>query len=211
MGDDHATERPSGAPEAPEAASAVVDAQMSMRCVLCGHTRSEHAHTEAQWSPLARECLIAGCPCARFVEERPWQAPSLDLGQVFDRQLELQVSSFIGQPPWTLALDERIDYIHMMVTALQRESFELLDETSWKSWARDTFINRDDAAAEAADLLHFLVNICLALDCGAGELLARYYAKADRNVRRQAEGYEHGSDKCPTCGRALDEPHVETS
>jgi hypothetical protein len=35
---------------------------------LCGHIRGEHGTEGRPFEPLARTCLVEGCPCARFVE-----------------------------------------------------------------------------------------------------------------------------------------------
>ena len=38
---------------------------------LCGHIRGEHGTEGRPFEPLSRQCLVEGCPCARFVEPRP--------------------------------------------------------------------------------------------------------------------------------------------
>jgi hypothetical protein len=40
------------------------------------------------------------------------------------------------------------------------------------------------------------------------ELLDMYFAKADKNAKRQMEGYDGVRDKCTTCGRAFDDVAV---
>jgi hypothetical protein len=39
------------------------------RCGLCDHSRAVHRRAADPWSMLGRECLTAGCPCARYVEQ----------------------------------------------------------------------------------------------------------------------------------------------
>jgi hypothetical protein len=126
---------------------------------------------------------------------------------LFERQLELQRSAF-GVDPSALPLEDRVAYIDYNMTALIQEIAEARDEIAWKPWADDHlgFINEPECRGEMVDVLHFFVNIMLALDVTPDVLLHLYLDKRAVNAARQAEGYSHHTQKCGTCGRALDEP-----
>jgi hypothetical protein len=51
---------------------------------LCSHRRDGHRQDADQWAPLGRECLVEGCPCARFVEP-----------QVDDRRLRTEIEAIV--------------------------------------------------------------------------------------------------------------------
>ena len=134
-----------------------------------------------------------------FVSER-------GLAAVFDRQLALQRESF-GVDPLTLDDKAREEFIRWNVLALMDEMSEALNEGHWKPWAdADGFKDRDAYVKELVDALHFLVNLFLAAGADADEVVTRYFAKAEVNAQRQADGYDGISTKCGHCGRALDEP-----
>jgi hypothetical protein len=102
-----------------------------------------------------------------------------------------------------------IDFIHWNVTALTDELHELLAETGWKPWAKSRHINLEAARGEAIDALHFLVNLFLVLGLDdAQEIMRRYHLKHEKNAKRQEEGYDGVSTKCPGCHRALDDDAV---
>jgi phosphoribosyl-ATP pyrophosphohydrolase len=130
------------------------------------------------------------------------------LATIFDRQLELQRGAF-GVDPSAFTLAQAVEYIDWNLTALVQEVSEARDEISWKNWAADykTWINTDALVGEMVDVLHFYINVMLAAGVTPEHLLERYTAKRKVNIERQEAGYEHSTDKCPTCGRAQDEPH----
>lgn len=103
-----------------------------------------------------------------------------------------------------------IDFIHWNVTALTDELHELLGEVGWKPWAKSRHINLDAARGEWIDALHFMLNLGLVLGLDqAKEITALYDAKHAKNEKRQEEGYDGVSTKCPGCGRALDDDAVK--
>lgn len=130
----------------------------------------------------------------------------LDL--IFDRQLRLQKDSF-GVDPAKLGEEQRIEFIRSMTLALEDELHEALAETGWKPWASSRHINRDAFLGEMVDALHFWVNLCLAVGATPEEIFDKYREKAERNAKRQAEGYDGIVGKCPECKRALDDVSVE--
>jgi dimeric dUTPase (all-alpha-NTP-PPase superfamily) len=127
------------------------------------------------------------------------------LRKIFGLQFNLQ-TKILGRIMSDMTLTERIEYIKENVLAATDELHELLNETSWKSWASgDPYINRDAAVKEGVDVLHFLVNLFLALDVSPEELLTRYAGKNKVNHNRQDNGYDAVSTKCASCGRALED------
>ena len=129
---------------------------------------------------------------------------------IFDRQLKLQKESF-GVDPDDLSDEERIEFIKNMVLAATDELHEALNEVGWKPWASSRHINRDAYVGELIDVMHFLVNLFLAVGATADEVETRYQMKADKNARRQLEGYDGVANKCPDCRRAYDDIGVTCS
>ena len=103
-----------------------------------------------------------------------------------------------------------IDFIHWNVTALVDEAHELLAEIGWKPWAKSRHINLEAARGEFIDMMHFMGNLALVLGMDdAAEIMRRYHAKHEKNAKRQEEGYDGVSTKCPGCKRALDDEAVK--
>lgn len=131
------------------------------------------------------------------------------LKQIFIQQANLQrkIRTKLGQGEiFDQTTAERVEALKMNVFALTHELHELIDETSWKEWAKvEPFINRDLAVKEAIDALHFLINIFLHLDVSPAELVERYTAKNAVNHTRQDHDYDGVSTKCPSCRRALED------
>lgn len=123
---------------------------------------------------------------------------------IFERQLKLQKDSF-GVDPDDLSNEERIEFIKNMVLAATDELHEALNEVGWKPWASSRHINRDAYVGELIDVMHFLVNLFLAVGATADEVEYRYQEKADKNARRQLDGYDGVTGKCPECRRAYDD------
>lgn len=131
---------------------------------------------------------------------------SLDMLQnVFEGQAYFQ--GLLGQDYARMDTQELANYIKDQVLALLDEGHEVLAEVSWKPWAKDQFVNHKEAGGEAADILCFLVNICLAVGLDAQAFYALWREKATRNIERQekAGGYSQVDGKCPTCRRAIDD------
>lgn len=138
-----------------------------------------------------------------------------DLKDLFAAQWKLQVDSF-DTDPFTLTDEERARFILWNAYALADELHELTGEVGWKPWATSRHVNSDAALREAVDLLHFFMNICMAVaprtwspDDVADHLVAGYYAKRQVNVDRQREGYDGVSGKCPSCKRDRSEAVIE--
>lgn len=142
--------------------------------------------------------------------------PKSDLEQLLELQEALQVKAYGGSPRELLDdrspnedVAEGVNFIHWNVTALTDELHELLGETSWKPWAKGDHVDVPAAKGEAIDALHFLLNLFIVLDMSAEEVMFRYKAKREKNIKRQEDGYDGVSTKCPGCRRALDDDGVE--
>jgi len=130
------------------------------------------------------------------------------LHQIFDRQEVLQKKSY-GITPKLLANEDRAEYIRSMVLALEDELHEALAETGWKPWAKNPgWINEEAFGGELVDALHFLVNLFLVIGWDPDRVHAAYMSKAEKNAKRQEQGYDGVTGKCRSCGRARDDDAV---
>lgn len=100
------------------------------------------------------------------------------------------------------------EFIQWNHKALLHEMVELESETGWKPWASRRFVNLEAARGEAIDMLHFMLNDFLVLGMDANEVRRRYFLKHAKNAKRQEDGYDGVSTKCPGCHRALDDDAV---
>lgn len=101
----------------------------------------------------------------------------------------------------------RVHNIMINVVALTSELHEALAETSWKPWAKgESFVRDDQFRAELIDAFHFMMNLFLHAGMTADDVWVGYAAKHGVNLKRQDDGYDGVSTKCPQCKRALDDP-----
>lgn len=103
---------------------------------------------------------------------------------------------------------ERNEWIRWNILALEDELHEALAETGWKPWATSKHINREAYASEIVDAFHFFMNLMLVVDISVDELLEKYFEKRGLNEKRQSDGYDGVSTKCPVCKRAFDDVSV---
>lgn len=131
-----------------------------------------------------------------------------DIQHLLMAQRDLQIK--MGQPdPRTMSEEQKALFIKDMVLAATDELHELLAEVGWKPWATSRHVNRDAAVGEWIDLLHFVLNLGLALNLTGEEVFLKYMSKRQKNIKRQEEGYDGVTTKCPGCGRALDDDAVK--
>lgn len=129
------------------------------------------------------------------------------LQMILNRQRELQKKHY-GVDITTFSDEERVQYIRDMSLALTDELHEALNEVGWKPWATSRHLNRQAYLGELIDVLHFWCNLVLIANTSEQELVDMYFAKANKNAKRQMEGYDGVSGKCTTCGRAFDDVAV---
>ena len=131
-----------------------------------------------------------------------------DVTNLLEAQRTLQVM-MNQKDPTKMSEEERALFIKDMVLASTDELHELLQEVGWKPWATSRHVNVEAAKGEWIDLLHFVLNLGLAIGFRDGsEIEARYMQKRMKNVKRQQAGYDGVTGKCPQCARALDDDAV---
>lgn len=121
------------------------------------------------------------------------------------RQRDIQ-TAHMGGDPLEMGGTQLAQFIRDMSLALTDEVHEALKETYWKPWATlppgaSVIKNAEAYKAELTDVFVFLMNLMLAGHMTMGELAQRVNAKQDENIRRQLEGYDGTTGKCPRCGR----------
>lgn len=120
------------------------------------------------------------------------------LEQIFEMQKTLQESAY-GYKFEEMQTEEQTAFIKEMSIHTIQEINELLYELPffkpWKDYygmSLDDILNANaKAKKEYVDVLHFFVNIGLALGFTAEELAEEYINKNKENYQRQAEGYTH--------------------
>lgn len=126
-------------------------------------------------------------------------------------QRDFQARLLSGDLPADLRGTDRKAYIREQALALTSELHEALDETGWKSWATSDHINRDAYMGELADVFIFLMNLMLVGDITPTDLMMVTRRKIAKNHKRQDDGYDGVSTKCPGCKRAYDDDAVTCS
>ena len=135
----------------------------------------------------------------------PRDTAGMTLHEWLELTVELQLEAFKRYPP-AMQGDEAGDWFLMNLNAMHEEVAELGNELGWKPWTSSRgWVNRDQAISEAVDVMHFLANILTALQVTGAELTHAYLAKVERNEKRQHEGDDGRTRRCPNCGRSLDD------
>lgn len=137
--------------------------------------------------------------------------PERKLETMFELQEEMQENSF-GVAPTDLAAlgseEERIAFYKDMHIAIIAELQEALDEMGWKPWATSKHFRDEAVQAELVDAFHFFMNLFMVAGGNAEKLFDGYIRKREKNIARQAAGYNGVDLKCPGCKRALDDDAV---
>lgn len=127
---------------------------------------------------------------------------------LFLQAVEGPEDGFADQEPTDEDREPLINFLQWNNKALIHEIVEEEAETGWKPWATSKHVNIEAARGEWIDQFHFMLNKALALGMNAEMIQQLYDSKHDKNAKRQAEGYDGVSTKCPGCGRALDDAAV---
>ncbi|WXW92773.1 deoxyuridine triphosphatase [Microbacterium phage TukTuk] len=138
----------------------------------------------------------------------PMTANSLQ--KMLDLQDSLQAETY-GQGLRDLLPEDvpkAVEQATINVLAATDELHELLAETSWKPWAKADYLRLEAARGEWIDAWHFMMNLANLLQLDAEAIERRYRAKRAKNIKRQEDGYDGVSTKCPGCNRALDDDAV---
>jgi NTP pyrophosphatase (non-canonical NTP hydrolase) len=125
------------------------------------------------------------------------------------KQREFQTRILGGVEPSDLSDADKMAYIREQALALMDEVHEAMAETGWKSWATSNHINREAFKGELADVFIFFMSLMLVADIPAHELCQAILAKQIKNIKRQDDGYDGISTKCPGCKRAYDDDAVK--
>ena len=115
----------------------------------------------------------------------------------------------LGMFPSELPDDIKMAYLKEQVLALTDEAHEALNETGWKSWATSQHINREAYKGELADVFIFFMNMMMVANLTPSEILDAVRKKIIKNHKRQDDGYDGVSTKCPGCKRAYDDDAVK--
>jgi len=131
------------------------------------------------------------------------------LGRMLRQQALFQRMLLDNVHPSDMPDDAKMAYIREMSLALSNELHEALGETGWKTWATSNHINVDAFKGELVDAWIFLMNLMLVVDMSPAELVAMTNAKQLKNIKRQVDGYDGVTTKCPACKRAYDDDGVK--
>ena len=107
------------------------------------------------------------------------------LEDIFDKQKELQLK--LGNSLEKIEMN--IDFIKMNFEAIIVEMSEFLMSIPWKPWKIQQKWDIENAKLELIDVLHFWMNLCIALKMTPEEIHERYLNKQQINIKRKEEGY----------------------
>lgn len=127
-------------------------------------------------------------------------------------QLQVEAADKIQVDPRTIHdLEERVQYFKDMILAAMNELHEALDESSWKPWKTEQFINENEAFGELRDAWQFIMNaMFVATGMQPRELADKLFVEHARKIVLNIQRVETGeAPKCPQCKRALDEIEVK--
>lgn len=101
--------------------------------------------------------------------------------------------------PTSLTGEEQVRSIRFNIEALTHELHELLDTVQWKEWATypegSPKVDAKEYHKELVDVFTFFLNLVLAGNLTAHELLRGYFEKNTINRLRQQEKYDGGWGK----------------
>lgn len=127
----------------------------------------------------------------------------MDIDKIIDKQRTLQIA--FGFPIDTDDLRTKANLLYAYSVGAMKEIGETMDEFSWKPWASDVFINREQVISEVADTFLFLANMLATVSCEDKEFSNAVLAKQKKNEARATKTYTHKTNKCVACNRALDD------
>lgn len=134
--------------------------------------------------------------------------PTAHPTELFLDAFDVKQNGFYDVEPTDNDRKALIDFLQWNNKAIIHEIVEEEAETGWKPWAKSRHINLEAARGEWIDQFHFFLNKALALGMDAEAIRLAYDSKHETNEKRQEEGYDGVSTKCPGCKRALDDEAV---
>lgn len=123
-------------------------------------------------------------------------------------QRDFQSRLHDGTFPEDMDPKAKMEYIRTQFLALADEQHEAMAETGWKPWATSDHIDRSKYMGELADTFIFFMNEMIVASITPSELMEVVRTKQLKNIKRQDEGYDGVSTKCPSCKRAYDDDAV---
>ena len=150
---------------------------------------------------ILNETVNEGNKCAQLWNGADEYIDGMDptedwLGTIFSMQQSLQVR--VGSDPEKMSFEQRIQFIKDNWTFLTTEYTELIERLPFKPWKKYTaeqkagFANEEQKLEvwyEWCDMLHFFVNMGLALGITGEDAFKLYYTKNKENFARQDRGY----------------------
>lgn len=124
-------------------------------------------------------------------------------------QRDLQLMFNGGKAIEDFSPAEKMQAFRDNMMALFNELNEALDETGWKPWATSNHLNTEAFHSEMVDAWHFFMNLMLHSGMTPDDLYVGYLDKQLKNRKRQADGYDGVTTKCPSCKRAYDDDAVK--
>ena len=116
------------------------------------------------------------------------------LGKIFFYQHSFQEKLGIYDKISDPALKQA--YVNQMILALHEEATEIMRESAYKNpelvpfgWKKGQKWNEENFKNEIVDIIHFIVNLSLAVGMDASEMYNRYYDKNKENIKRQDDNY----------------------
>ena len=115
----------------------------------------------------------------------------MDLEELLAAQTASQLDRYGNTLPVDWEPKAVAGYIRMSVLGAIDELMEVLNEVGWKPWrkAGANEINREAYIDELSDVIIFVANLAVAVDCSADELEKAIRKTMEKNERRKAEGY----------------------
>lgn len=131
------------------------------------------------------------------------------LTKMLEMQRSLQLRYNNGKAIEDFSDAERMEAIRDNILACTDELHEAMAETGWKPWATSNHINVKSFHSEMVDAWHFFMNLMLHSGMTADDLYQGYVDKHQTNIKRQDDGYDGITGKCPICKRAYDDKGVK--
>lgn len=128
------------------------------------------------------------------------------LRQMMELQFALQRE--LGTDIEKMTPTELMAFVREQVLACEDELHEALQETGWKTWAKNPHINEEAFRAELIDAWQFLMNLMWVAGMTPEMLFVGHAKKVTKNFKRHQDKYDGVSTKCPTCRRAYDDEAV---
>lgn len=125
---------------------------------------------------------------------------------MMDLQIALQRK--LGTNIEEMSPTELMAFVREQMLACTDELHEALQETGWKTWAKNPHINMEAFRAELIDAWQFLMNLMWVGGMTPEMLYVGHAKKVEKNLKRNEEKYDGVSTKCPQCRRAYDDTAV---